>query len=282
MTSITQTQEMTNLTTFTPSDESKSSISLFSQIAMITWRNLLTIIRTPSAVVPTLLISAFFLFVYDASLGRAAGFLPGLSDNSYLGFILPVSIVSAALSGAGVAGQSVVRDIENGYFDKLLLTPISRIALLMGPILAGAIVLVFQTGLVMLIGLLMGLQPATGFVGVLTVLGLALLLGIGFAGFNVAIALRSGNAAATQGASFLFFPLTFLTATFVPVDLLDGWIRTAAEYNPITYLLEAMRALINTGWDATVLTRGLSACLALGVVMFAFALLSLRARTRRR
>ncbi len=282
MTSITQTQEMTNLTTFTPSDESKPSISLFSQIAMITWRNLLTIIRTPSAVVPTLLISAFFLFVYDASLGRAAGFLPGLSDNSYLGFILPVSIVSAALSGAGVAGQSVVRDIENGYFDKLLLTPISRIALLMGPILAGAIVLVFQTGLVMLIGLLMGLQPATGFVGVLTVLGLALLLGIGFAGFNVAIALRSGNAAATQGASFLFFPLTFLTATFVPVDLLDGWIRTAAEYNPITYLLEAMRALINTGWDATVLTRGLSACLALGVVMFAFALLSLRARTRRR
>lgn len=55
------------------------------------------------------------------------------------------------------------------------------------------------------------------------------------------IALRTGNAAATSGASFLFFPLSFLTATFVPYDLLTGWIKTAAFINPITYILDAMR-----------------------------------------
>lgn len=252
------------------------------QVSMMTWRTLLTTFRTPAAVIPGLIISGFFLLVYNASLGNASGFLPGLAGKSYLAFILPVSVVSSALSGAGIAGQAIVRDIESGYFDKLLLTPINRGALLLGAMIAGAIVLGLQTAVVVVIGLLMGLQPATGFAGVLAVLGLALLLGTGFSGFTVGIALRTGNAAATQGGSFLFFPLTFLTATFVPVSLLSGWIKTAAQYNPITYLLEAMRSLLMNGWEAEVLMRGLAASLALGAILFTFALLGLRARTRRR
>ncbi len=263
-------------------DERARTMPFLLQVTTMTWRSLVTTFRTPAAVIPTLIISAFFLFVYNASLGNAAGFLPGLAGKSYLGFILPVSIVSAALSGAGVAGQAIVRDIENGYFNKLLLTPISRSALLLGPIFAGAIILGLQTTLVTIIGLLMGLQPETGAGGVLAMLGIALLLGTAFAGFTVAIALRTGNAAATQGGTFLFFPLTFLTATFVPVSLLSGWIKTAAIYNPITYVLEAMRALMLSGWEADPLLPGLSAVIFLGVVTFLFALLSLRARTRRR
>jgi ABC-2 type transport system permease protein len=274
---------LTYITTrFEEKDERSGTMPLLFQVTTMTWRSLVTTFRTPAAVIPTLIISAFFLFVYNASLGNAAGFLPGLAGKSYLGFILPVSIVSAALSGAGVAGQAIVRDIENGYFNKLLLTPINRGALLLGPIFAGAIILLLQTAIVTVIGLLMGLQPETGAGGVLVMLGLALLLGTGFAGFTVAIALRTGNAAATQGGTFLFFPLTFLTATFVPVSLLSGWIKTAAVYNPITYILEAMRGLMLTGWETDVLLRGLSAVVALGVITFLFALLSLRARTRRR
>jgi ABC-2 type transport system permease protein len=181
-----------------------------------------------------------------------------------------------------VAGQSIVRDIENGYFDKLLLTPVSRGALLIAPIVAGALVLGLQTGIVVVIGLLMGLDPQTGFLGLGAVMGYALLLGTGFAGFTVAIALRSGNAAATQGATFLFFPLTFLTATFVPVSLLSGWIKTAAEYNPITYILEAMRSLLLSGWEGDALLKGFIACGVLGTFTYIFALSSLRARTRRK
>jgi len=252
------------------------------QVISLTWRNLVTIFRTPSAVIPSLIISAFFLLVYEASLSRAASFLPGLGSNSYLGFILPVSIVSAALSGAGVAGQSIVRDIASGYFDKLMLTPVNRGALLLAAMLAGAVILVLQTSIIMAIALLMGLQSVTGAVGIVGVLALALLLGVGFAGFTVGVALRSGNAAATQGASFLFFPLTFLTATFVPVSLLSGWIQTAAQFNPITYILEAMRALLNSGFDVELVARGMSSALGLGALMFAFALVSLRARTRRK
>ncbi|CAG0964154.1 putative doxorubicin resistance ABC transporter permease protein DrrC [Anaerolineae bacterium] len=275
MTVITTTSTMTRM-------RSQGEMPLWKQITMLTWRNLVVTFRTLAEIIPSFIISAFFLFVYNASLGDAARFLPGLSGNSYLGFILPVSVVSAALSGAGIAGFAIVRDIESGYFDKLMLTPVRRVALLMGAILNSAIILVMQTGLVVVIGLLMGLQPATGLLGTLAALSIALLIGVAFAGFTVGVALRTGSAGATQGATFMFFPLTFLTATFVPVTLLSGWIKTAAQLNPITYILEAMRALLNEGWQGSVLLNGVLACVVLGVVTFSFAMSSLRARTRQR
>jgi ABC-2 type transport system permease protein len=251
------------------------------QLILITWRNLVTIVRTPEALLPPIAISVFFLIIYDSTLGKASGFIPNIGGNSYLGFILPLSIVSSSLSGAGIAAQNLVRDIESGYFDKLLLTPISRGTLLIAPILAGAFILGFQASIVVGIGLLMGLEPATGFLGLLAVIGLAILLGTGFAGFTVSAALGSGSAAATQGASFIFFPLTFLAPTFVPLDLLDGWLKTAARINPITYVLEAMRELINQSWDGTALWQGVLACLLLAGAMYALAVFALRVRTRR-
>jgi ABC-2 type transport system permease protein len=254
--------------------------SVLRQIFLMTQRNLVVIFRTPQALLPPLVISLFFLVIYDSTLGGAADFLPGISGN-YLGFILPLSIVSSALSGAGIAAQNLVRDVESGYFDKLLLTPVSRGALLLGPILAGALILGLQAALVVGVGLIMGLESATGGIGLLVVVGIAILLGTGFAGFTVSAALGTGNAAATQAASFIFFPLTFLAPTFVPLDLLDGWLKTAAQLNPITYVLEAMRTTINTGWDSTSISQSLIACLLLSVVTYMLALRALKRRTSR-
>ena len=251
------------------------------QILLLTKRNLKAIVRTPEALIPPIAISVFFLLIYESTLGGAANFVPGLSGNSYLGFILPLSIVSSALAGAGLASQNLVRDIESGYFDKLLLTPVSRTALLLGPILAGALILGFQTGIVIGVGLLMGLQPVTGLAGLLAVIGMAVLLGTGFAGFTVSAALGSGNAAVTQSAGFIFFPLTFLTASFVPLELLDGWLETAARLNPITYVLGAMRDTLNVGWVSSSLWQGVLACLILAIAMYALAVFALRVRTRR-
>ena len=257
-------------------------LSLPVQIGLITWRNLVTIFRTPEAILPPIVISIFFLVIYQSTLGGASNFLPGLAGKSYLGFILPLSIVSSSLSGAGIAAQNLVRDVASGYFDKLLLTPVSRAALLLGPILAGAVILGLQASIVVGMGVLLGLDPVTGLPGLLAVIGLAVLLGTGFAGFTVSAALGSGSAAATQGASFVFFPFTFLTASFVPLELLSGWLRTAAELNPITYVLGAMRSLMLDGWDSQALLGGVVACLILAVAMYALAVFSLRVRTRRK
>ena len=260
--------------------EKSKGMPLWKQITMMTWRNLVVIRRTPASVLPGLMISVFFLFIYEASLSGAANFF--LAGKSYLAFILPVSIISASLSGSGLAGQYIVRDIENGYFDKLLLTPISRIALLSGPVFAGAIMLAIQTALILTVAVLMGLESATGLGGILAVLGFGLLLGTGFAGFGVSVALLTGSAAATSGASFAFFPLTFLTATFVPINLLEGWLKTAAEWNPITYVLQATRSILLDGWNWEYIGQGLIACAILGLVPFFIALWALRQRTSRK
>jgi ABC-2 type transport system permease protein len=260
----------------------RGSASWLTQVVLLTRRNLVNIFRTPEALLPPILISVFFLVIYQSTLGTAAGFIPGLSGKAYLGFILPLSIVSSSLAGAGIAAQNLVKDLENGYFDKLLLTPISRTAVLLGPILAGAVILGIQSGIVIAVGLLLGLDPATGLPGLLAVIGLAVLLGTGFAGFTVSAALGSGSAAATQSAGFLFFPLTFLTASFVPLELLSGWLKTAAQLNPITYVLTGMRSLMLDGWNASDLLPAVAACLLLAVAMYGLAGYALRVRTRRK
>lgn len=278
---------MTDQTTAIPQERAQQrprnvGMPFYQQVWMLTARSMRTMLRTPAVILPALFISGFFLFVYEATLGDAAGSIPGIADVDYIAFILPLSVISASLSGAGIAGQNLVRDIETGYFDKLLLTPVSRGALILGQIMAGAVVLAFQTIVIIAIGLLLGLRPETGVVGLLAVLGFSMLIGVGFAGFSVGVALQSGNAAATQGAGFLFFPFTFLTATFVPVDLLGGWLKTVATINPITYILEAMRSVLITGWEADVLASGIIACVLLGVLPYIYALISLKARAARR
>ena len=257
-----------------------NGIGFLHQVFLVMQRNLVTILRTPEALLPPIAISIFFLVIYNSTLGKAAGFIPDIG-GSYLGFILPLSIVSASLAGAGIAAQNVVRDIERGYFDKLLLTPVNRAVLILGPILAGSLILGLQAGIVIVVGVLLGLQPATGFLGMVAVIGLAVLLGTGFAGFTVSAALGSGSAAATQGASFIFFPLTFLAPTFVPIELLSGWLKTAAQLNPITYVLEAMRALVTVGWEWGAIWPGVVACLVLAAITYGLATVALRVRTRR-
>ncbi|MDX1996035.1 MAG: ABC transporter permease [bacterium] len=267
--------------TTTEAEIRQARMPFWQQVTMLTWRNLKIVVRTPEGIIPSIAISVFFLLIYDGSFSEAATFIPGLGSN-YLAFILPFSLVSSALSGSSVVGLSLVRDIESGYFDKLLLTPVSRAALLLGPILAGGVALAFQTVLVIVLALIIGMDVATGVPGLLAVLGLSMLVGIGFGGFTVGVALRTGSAAATSGASFLFFPLSFLTAANVPLELLTGWIKTAATLNPITYILEAMREILRFGWDGDIIAKGLIACAVLFFIPYLFALTGLRARTRRK
>ncbi len=242
-------------------------------------RSLVGYLRQPAAIIPSFAISVFFLFVYNAGLGSVAK-LPGFS-GSYLGFIIPVSIASAAISGAGLAGQALIRDIESGYFTKLLLTPTRRLALIWGPMVAGAVILVVQVLAIVALGLIMGLHSATGVLGLVVVMGYAFLWGMAFAGFTVFFALRTKNSAAAQAATFVFFPLIFLSTTFVPMKYISaGWLKVAAAINPTTYVFAAMRALLNDGWRAGPLLVGLAVVVAFASVTGGLALYQARKATQ--
>jgi ABC-2 type transport system permease protein len=246
-----------------------------TDVRLLIFRSLRSTLRTPAAVIPNIAISVFFLFVYNSGLSSVAN-LPGFG-GSYLGFILPVSVVSAAVGGAGLAGQSLVRDLESGYFTKLLLTPANRLGLIWGPMFAGAAVLVVQVVLIVGLGLLLGLRSATGVAGLAFLVFLAFLWGMAFAGYAAFMALRTRNAAAAQAATFAFFPLIFLSATFVPREFLGaGWLRVAATVNPTTYVFEAMRAVLMRGWEAGPVLRGVAVVTGFASLTGTLALLQAR------
>jgi ABC-2 type transport system permease protein len=227
-----------------------------------TKRHLLVILRNPFIFLPNIMISLFFLLVYQGGLSSIAN-LDGFAGD-YLAFILPVSIVSAAIGGSGGAGQSLVRDLENGYFSRLLLTPATRISIVLGPMIAGMIQLLVQTILILIVALFMGLDAKAGIGGLFVVILLAAGFGLAFAGYSVGVSLRAKNAQASQAGTFIFFPLIFLSSTFVPLEFIEAeWLKFIAQINPTTYIFEGMRAVLNEGWEWTPI---LQALLAIGIM----------------
>jgi ABC-2 type transport system permease protein len=261
-------------------DPQSDRAGLLTQLALMFQRSLLVLARSPASVIPNLIIGAFFLFVFNSAIGGSAGFLPGLEGVDYLAFILPFSIISGALNAP--AGQAMIRDLESGYFDKLSLTPVSRVALVLGHIVAGGVAIAAQSLVLIGVATLAGFSPAGGIGAIAIAVGFAAFIGAGFGGFTLGVALLTGSSGAAQGASFLFFPLSFLSTALFPKEYLEGWLKTVANINPVSYILDGLRSLFISGWDGAALTAGIIACVGISVVPFLFAMFALRVRTRRK
>jgi ABC-2 type transport system permease protein len=231
--------------------------------------------RDPAAVLPALFVPAFFYAVNLGALENLAQ-SPGFS---YKAFLLPMAI-AFAVTGLSRA-PSLVTDIASGYFDRLCTTPVRRPALLLGLMAADAVVVAAMCLPVLGLGYAVGVRFVTGAPGVLAFLGLSALWGVAFAGFSYAMALKTGSPGAVSASYVVFFPLFFLSDAVVPKGDLTGWFSAIATYNPITYLLGALRSLISGGWQATILFEGLGALLGIAVVSTSLALAALKGRTNR-
>lgn len=238
-------------------------------------REVRTVLRTPAFFIPNLIMPLFFFYVMVGSLEEFA-LRSGVSN--WKGFQLPVSIMFAVMSGS--AGLNMVEDIENGYFDKLLVTPASRMAILIGAMAADFLRIMAQALLVATLAMATGTEFATGVPGMLAMVLVASVWGLAYSAIGFSIALKTGNAQATQSMWALFMPFVFLTTTFAPIEALSGWLATAARFNPMTYVLRGMRALTMAGWDAGELGVALAAVFALGLVTITAAFLALRGRVR--
>ena len=162
------------------------------------------------------------------------------------------------------------------------MTPISRVALLLGLMIADLALVITLSIPVLLLGLFVGVHFATGYVGMLVFLIMSGLWGLAFTGFPYAIALKTGNPAAVNSSFLLFFPFSFLTTSFLPKEALSGWLATASSYNPVTYLLDGLRAVISTGWDWAALSKAFTAIIVILTLSFLFAFTALRGRVSRR
>ncbi len=172
-------------------------------------------------------------------------------------------------------------DVQNGCFDRLLPTPVRRLAILLGHLCANVAVAAGLTVPILLVGFALGVRFETGPLGVIVFVAFAAVWSLAFSGFGYAIALKTGNPGAVNSTFLLFFPFLFLTTSYVPRSQLTGWLHTVAAWNPVTYLLEGMRSLVSSGWGAARLGEALLAVVAVGALSMTLCFSALRARLRR-
>jgi ABC-2 type transport system permease protein len=227
-------------------------------------------------VVPALVVPVFFYIINVGALSKAA---EAGTDLDFKAFQLPVAILFA-VTGLSRA-SALVTDIQSGYFDRLLMTPIRRLALLLGLMMADLVLIITLSIPVVIMGLLVGVRFDTGLPGMALFILMAGLWGLAFTGFPYAIALKTGNPAAVNTSFVLFFPFMFLTTSFLPMEALEGWLQTIAKWNPVTYLLQAMRSLLYGGWDWYDLVLGFLAVAGVGLVSMSLAFWALHSRLQR-
>jgi ABC-2 type transport system permease protein len=223
--------------------------TLWTQVGQLARRSVLRTLRQPAQIVPALLFPLILLAVNSSGL-KSATKLPHFPTTSYLTFALAIPFMQGALFSVMNAGTDMARDVETGFLNRLALTPLRGSALLAG-LLAGAVVLgVIQASAYLLVGLAAGAHFAAGVPGVLVIYALSITITVGFGSVGLFAALRTGSGEAVQGLFPVFFVFLFLSSMSLPRNLIQtDWFREIATYNPISYLLEAIRSLLIKGWD---------------------------------
>lgn len=245
----------------------------FSDWYYLSIRSIKQIWRPVLALIPSLFIPIFFFAVNSASLS-AFSKVPGFPNVSYRDFIAPVALFTAIFFSSGNAGIELVQDIANGYFKKLIIMPINRLAILLGRLTEVAVQAVLQGLIVLVLLLVVGVRFSTGFFGVLAIFGMLILFAMAWSCIGIISALRTQNARLVQSLFVLAFPFLYLTTSQAPLKLLPPTFRTIATYNPVTYVIEGVRALVLSDWSDPSIGRGYLVAVISLVVMVTFALRS--------
>jgi ABC-2 type transport system permease protein len=250
---------------------------LLHDLSSIAGRALRAVPRDIESVMPPVFISLFFFIVNVATLKRVVDHTSGLN---YTAFQMGTAVL---LGVTGVSrAPALVLDIQDRYFDRLLLTPVRRTAILLGHMAADMTVAAVLSLPILVLGLALGVHFSEGPIGIVVFILIAALWSLVFAGFGYAIALKTGNPAAVNSAFLLFFPFLFLTTAYVPRNQLTGWLNTVATFNPVTYLLAGLRSLVlQPGWQWTALGQALLAIVCVGVVSQSMCFAALRGRIKK-
>lgn len=257
------------------------SSSLSTQVGVLARRSVVRSFRQPAIVAPSLIFPLVLLAVNAGGLAAATK-IPGFPTPSFLTFALSIAFMQGALFATANAGTDIARDVETGFLSRLSLTPVRGPALLVGQLAGPVAVGLLQVVVFTAVGLAFGADLAAGVGGLPVLVALVLLVCLGFSAIGAFFALRTGSGEAVQGLFPLLFVTLFLSSSNLPRNLIEkDWFRTIATYNPVSYLIEGMRSLFITGWDAQALAMGFGLAAVIAIVGIALAASALRSRLGR-
>jgi ABC-type multidrug transport system permease subunit len=238
-------------------------------VALALWRRSLNeVLRVRGALLPATIAPVVFLLGISGQFGRLTG-LDGFPTESYLSWIVPLSCLQGAGFAGAATGSNLARDIEQGWFDRLLVAPVPRPLLVIGPILGGVTRSLVPATVVLIVGLLLGAELPGGVLGLIALyvacIGFCTVAGLW--GVFMAVMFRTQQAGPLMQQGV--FLAVFLSTAYTPDVLLRGWLANVAEYNPVTYVLELARQATVSGiepslahsWPGLLALAGMSAAL---------------------
>jgi ABC-2 type transport system permease protein len=253
-------------------------MSALRQTGALAARSVRTTLRIPQSWFPSLFFPLALLAIFTGSFSDAPGHVPGFPPvRGFLDFAIAGTVLQGVLIAGTGAGAAFAADMETGFFDRLVASPVSRWAILLGRLGASVTQGVLQGFLFLGIAVAFGARVDAGLRGVLMLIVFAAFLAAAIGGLGVILALRTGSAEAVQGMFPLFFVLLFFSSAFFPRETMTGWYKTIADVNPISYIVEGMRAQVVDGG-----TRGATLTGLAFVVGFAALSVGISALTYRR
>lgn len=226
--------------------------NFLSDIVVITERNLILYRRIPQLIVFSTVQPVMFLLLFNYVFGGALRLPPG--QTHYINYLLPGIIVQSALFGSSQASVGVATDMSSGLIDRLRSLPMASSAVIIGKVLADTIRNIFVLLIMVGVGFLLGFRFQDGVLNGILGIYLAILFGFAFSWIAVCIGLLVRNPEAALPAGFLWiFPLVFASAIFVPVNTMPDWLRSFAENQPVTKVVEAIRSFTAGGSHDAVL-----------------------------
>jgi ABC-2 type transport system permease protein len=244
-------------------------------VGALSRRGLNEILRVPGASIPGVLAPTIFLVGITSVFGAVAS-LPGFTGDDFITYVVPVGMLQGAAFTGAATGVNLARDIERGWFDRLLLVPAARTTLLAGIVGSATLRCLLPAGVVLLVGLLLG-ASFPGVLGLLLSVVLVMATAASLAFYAITLALRFRTQQAAPLMQMGSFIAVLFTTAYAPEEFLQGWLRTIANLNPVTYVMEGVRQgfVGEVTWADT-----WPALLAAGGMMLVLGLLAVRGMRR--
>jgi len=262
------------------STETHPHVSHLPAFAIMARRSVVGFFRQPSAWILGAGFPLLITAVSASAFSRATQLQGFPNSTSFLQFLLAGTMMQGVLFGSITASTDLAIDIENGFMDRLLAAPVSRISILVSRLAGAAAYGAGITIFYVIVFSIFGARVKGGIGGVAILTLLMVLMAIGVGGYGAAMGLRTGSAEAVGSSFPIVFILLFVSSAFFPVETMSGVYKTAATINPITYVINAARHQVLVGFDISEALTGIGVAVGFTLVMLAFALSQLRHRLK--
>lgn len=221
----------------------------WQEIRALTMRWVRRLSREKFSMLFTLVQPMLFWLIFFGNLFQRATDVQVVQAPNYISFLAAGVVVMTVLNNGLAGGVDLLFDKENGFLERLMSTPIHRSSVIVSRFLFVMAITSMQVLVILGVAWLFGVHPATGLLGVLTILLIGMAFGVGLTAISMAMAFSvksHGDFFSVLG--FLSLPMIFLSSALVPLTAMPGWMRFLAQFNPMTWAIDAVRPLILSGW----------------------------------